>query len=1307
MQETYQVIVDALENPYSDKAIRRLGGTTGEERGVGPNHEETKEIMKTIYSELRDIWDSTSLSVKQMHQLYKDTLEVKEDKTTTGRKRRTSTYKEAKNEILNKNQGKSLKDAMLGNTKALDNSTEKINDLKNDVNAATSELKQIKKDTSKNDKSTRNKGRKRTSKKDENLNYAKNDGSNGNVADKLEDVSAAEISNLPVIVLDAKGNPIIKEEKIAGMIDITNNREISRKHQARLYREEQKRLANEQYQEHIKELARNAVPRQTHITESTTVPYSKNNNLVDIIKKALGKADYSSMADYILRANVEEQKRIQAERISTFGLPREGRPTSTSDKTSINRVLDLFGNKRRKRSEALFQDVDLSEGFKNIDTGAISGELQKVLSGPEMFKAQTGGLLKNIIGPMTLYLGQQSLEKSKAQAEGLNSVLSETRQIALTILQDIKDREYKLEGLEASGEANFINGQITEDSSSEAKTLFKQMEEKKLELRGVLADIKAVDKAVADTDGKIKSVIKQIYFASPELMKQNVTLQNINAGLDKNGKALKFQTRTAEILEYTFKRIARQVGNTLKSWVLMLNPINWIKKAFKDFMSYDIKWQRTMNVIKYNIRTVLRPFMQWISQKLVNIIGFFDIILMKIQAAFGQEPVSLFDQSAADAEKMREELEKAANVTAGFDELHDIGVDSGDASNDLLGEIYKPELSDKWKKLAEDIGDLFAGVITGDMGFGEAMKKIFAILLDGLKIIWGYITDFWTQKIWPYIKDNWDNLLKTLLKIFLAWELLKIAGPLLWKAISGIFTTAAFTSLLKKIGSWLASAFTGSALAGTMLKGGTTLGQIFAVAFVSILATVLGHFIAKSGINDLIDNTNYNAGIDAAGGDEKDKKKNTWGNVKTVGGRALEGAGIGTAIGSIIPGVGTALGAVIGTAIGTIVGLIETKLRPAYENLAIAAREANNEMQKIEYYQGAVQGYSSKVSELDELMSIMNETLEHTTENVYKQGEGLGIEKTRIDELVNAVKDGTFTTDMLTASEQGLADSLLQLEFQQNKNKETSEKLTEAKKKLAKAEMDLAIAQDIEAGNFELATARLELALASEVYATDDAQKKITQIIKKASAEQRSEILQDLSPEMRRLFEEYASDTEKGYKDITSWYDKLKQSEKEAFLQDVSSEYRQKLQERTRITEEELERQKQIIRQKVNEANAILRTLDINKNGKILGISYIGHDIPGYAVGTNYVPNNGLAYLHQGEAVIPAKYNQPYEPYSGVSDDQISELVTAVRSMQQTMGQGISVHGEFVQRGSDLVATVEKASNRVSNNILSQKQYAR
>lgn len=99
--------------------------------------------------------------------------------------------------------------------------------------------------------------------------------------------------------------------------------------------------------------------------------------------------------------------------------------------------------------------------------------------------------------------------------------------------------------------------------------------------------------------------------------------------------------------------------------------------------------------------------------------------------------------------------------------------------------------------------------------------------------------------------------------------------------------------------------------------------------------------------------------------------------------------------------------------------------------------------------------------------------------------------------------------------------------------------------------------------------------------------------------------------------------------------------------------------------------------------------------------------VPQYETGTNYVPNDGLAYLHQGEAVVPKKYNTPYQPDNSGMSSAIDRLAQQVARISDKVEQGIPVKGQFVQRGSDLVATVEKANNRMKNNVLNNRVYAR
>jgi len=66
-----------------------------------------------------------------------------------------------------------------------------------------------------------------------------------------------------------------------------------------------------------------------------------------------------------------------------------------------------------------------------------------------------------------------------------------------------------------------------------------------------------------------------------------------------------------------------------------------------------------------------------------------------------------------------------------------------------------------------------------------------------------------------------------------------------------------------------------------------------------------------------------------------------------------------------------------------------------------------------------------------------------------------------------------------------------------------------------------------------------------------------------------------------------------------------------------------------------------------------------------LGYLQSGIDLPQYAVGTNYVPNDGPAYLHAGEAVIPAAYNPAAGGQAGNSNN--AELINEIKALKQAV----------------------------------------
>ena len=1041
----------------------------------------------------------------------------------------------------------------------------------------------------------------------------------------------------------------------------------------------------------------------------------------------------------IVNASTEQQDKMAAERVKIWGMNNGRNPNDTGDIASMRRILELYRNNKAsiEQNPELMQKIKLTDPIE-IDTTEVTKAFNKALSGRNMQNAQMGGSVgKQILGAMRGFTFMPSIEKSRAQADGLNQILGIINKSLNSLLSNIQMHETTLAGMEESGQARFnADGTLTEDSTSAAKKTLADLEESKYVLEMLQADLLANEAIVKRTGGNYGQMIKQLSFASPILRDCNGILRNINAGLDKNGKALKFQTRMAEILNYTFQLIGRSIGQWFKKIITMLNPLNiikntfktitgWIKSAFQDFGSYDTKWQRTMNVIKINFQRAIKPAMEWIAQKLVNIIGFFNIISMKVQEAFGQVPVDLFDQAGANAEKMRRELEKAANVTAGFDELHDIGSDNS-GENDLLGDIYKPQLSDEWKAMAEEIGDLFAGLIKGEKTIGEVFGRIFGMLLELLGKIAKAIWDWFKQtSLGKWLIANWKKILASILTAFLAWKLLKIAGPTLLKALWGWITNGKIGEIFGKLGTKFMDVFTSTqfgsdfvrgikamfnsgGMIGTFKAGGASLGAIFAQALVAVIGVAIAGFSIAKGFDIVADDESYNLGYEAYGGTkDKDKKSGAGGKALGTLGGAAGGALAGLAIGGPI-------GAAIGAAIGGIAGLITTSLAPAFEKLEVAARDANNEMQKIEYYEGAVKGAQSQVDIFDEQQQLLKQSLELSTQAVYDQGEKLGISKSRMDELVQATQNGTFTTDMLTGSETGLAGSLTDLAQKQEHTTEVTKKLEEAQKKLLKAQTELSIAQDIEAGNFEIAAARIEVAEAQGVYSTEQATAKRIQLYKQGGDEERKNLLQNLTPDQRQKMAEYNSVTDKELQELSKIWQESSEDVKKSLLDGVGAETQQKFQEEMNNIDTII-KQHQGFWQGVGDTIAEIFTFGNAKTWTYNGESKYEEEakkgkftVRTYAVGTNYVPNDGLAYLHQGEAVIPKKYNQPYQPQNNAGmENAINNLVQQVAQISNQVNQGISVKGQFVQRGSDLVATVEKANNRAKNNILNNRVYAR
>lgn len=247
----------------------------------------------------------------------------------------------------------------------------------------------------------------------------------------------------------------------------------------------------------------------------------------------------SKQYEKVLSANAEIQDEMAAERIEIYGLNNGRNPNDTGDKAGMRRILELYRTNKSSidQNPELIQNIQLTPG-RDVDTTELLKELNKALSGDKMAKAQNGGgFWKNAFGFATGGLGyafMPSLEKSRAQADGLNQMLGNISNALQSVLINIQTKETELAGLEKKGDIKFDDkGNVLYGTSAAKKTLA-DLEEEKLVLDTIKADLLANDEIIKKTGGRFSQMVKYLNFTSPVLKDNNGILRNINSGLDKN-----------------------------------------------------------------------------------------------------------------------------------------------------------------------------------------------------------------------------------------------------------------------------------------------------------------------------------------------------------------------------------------------------------------------------------------------------------------------------------------------------------------------------------------------------------------------------------------------------------------------------------------------------------------------------------------------------------------------------------------------------------------------------------------------------
>lgn len=372
----------------------------------------------------------------------------------------------------------------------------------------------------------------------------------------------------------------------------------------------------------------------------------------------------------------------------------------------------------------------------------------------------TSSYEKSIDGALKVFnsfqtkLNDTKLGFSSSQISELHKIFTDIRSTATGELAKIQKRIDSLNGKNVKLDFEYnTTAQKIEDLQKEIEVTWSATQRAKLENRldtlqqkldSLNGELTLNDEDLKEAENDYNFLLKELQvnplefdFESPSLIKFNTMIDNVLNGLkrtgeeaedtgdkiDEMGKKAERAARTSTKLNL-MGRMLSQIKNTIAA---AINPLNQFRKLWNNIIMTDnSKFGNTFKTIAANIQTALTPVFERIAQRIINLIGYINVFVKALSGG----KTDLFAKTASSAKSAVKSAKTLQKMTANFDEINDIGSDSGGSSSEGTGNvgIVEPNLKGEWvEKLTEWGKNL--------KEFWEKVKEVFGWIKDHVGIL--------------------------------------------------------------------------------------------------------------------------------------------------------------------------------------------------------------------------------------------------------------------------------------------------------------------------------------------------------------------------------------------------------------------------------------------------------------------------------------------------------------------------------------------------------------------------------------------